>query len=125
MPKAVDFPPLAGDPVSRESWKTLMAIMDTVAPSIHPAESLPSSVDEHTKISTVSLLKEEYEASLASLRQYAAPTEDSLKQQDLFEAYLAEKPSENPVFEALLKNILTHIPPAKKRKLEMVLSLLG
>ncbi|KAK3948909.1 GMC oxidoreductase-domain-containing protein [Pseudoneurospora amorphoporcata] len=123
MPRPVDFPPLAGDPVSAESWKTLMAIMDAVAPSIKRADSL--SADSAAKMSTVNLSKEEYEASLASLRQYAAPSEDGLKQQDLFEAYLAEKPSENPVFEKLLKNILSHVPPAKKRKLDMVLSLLG
>ncbi|CCC13143.1 unnamed protein product [Sordaria macrospora k-hell] len=122
LPKAVDFPPLAGDPVSPESWRTLMAIMDAVAPSVQRTDSLAA---DNAQESIVNLSKEECEASLASLRQYAAPSEDRLKQQDLFEAYLAEKPSENPVFEALLKNILSHVPPAKKRKLEMVLSLLG
>lgn len=125
MPKRVDFPPLAGDPVSPETWKTLMAIMDAVAPSVQRTDSLPSNLTDHAKGSTVNLSKEEYEALLASLRQYAAPSEDGLKQQDLFEAYLAERPSENPVLETVLKNILSNIPPAKKRKLEMVLSLLG
>jgi predicted DNA-binding transcriptional regulator YafY len=124
MPKPVDFPPLAGDPVSLESWKTLMAVMDAVAPSVQHANSLPSNLTDHAKGSTVNLTKEEYEASLASLRQYAAPSGDGLKQQDLFEAYLAERPSENPAFEMVLKNILSHVPPAKKRKMEMVLSLL-
>lgn len=122
MPKPVDFPPLAGDPVSPESWNTLMAIMDAVVPSVQRGtDSLPPAVS----IATVNIPKGEYEASLASLRQYAAPSEDRLKQQDLFEAYLAERPSENPVFERLLRHILSNIPPAKKRKLEMVLSLLG
>ncbi|KAJ4398857.1 hypothetical protein N0V85_006172, partial [Neurospora sp. IMI 360204] len=125
MPKPVDFPPLAGDPVSPESWKTLMAIMDAVAPSVQRADSLSSTSAENARASTVNLSNEDYQASLASLRQYAAPSEDGLKQQDLFEAYLAERPSENPVFETVLKNILSGIPPAKKRKLEMVLSLLG
>ncbi|KAK3391379.1 hypothetical protein B0T20DRAFT_77893 [Sordaria brevicollis] len=122
MPKPVDHPPLAGEPVSSESWKTLMAIMDAVVPSVQQgADSLPPAVS----ISTVNLPKEEYQASLASLRRYAAPSEDRLKQEDLFEAYLAEKPSENPVYERLLRHILLNVPPAKKRKLEMVLSLLG
>ena len=108
-----DLPP--GDPFTEDQWKILMAIMDTVIPSIRRETTTSNKVEQLT-VSDV-----QYNAAVDHLKNTVVnpPTNESLDE------YLDERPSANPRFQSLLKRYLgQYAPEDAKKGLSFVLSTL-
>ncbi|UPK96886.1 hypothetical protein LCI18_007821 [Fusarium solani-melongenae] len=101
------------DPLPEAQWHTLLAVMDTVVCSCQRNE--PHDVDE------AGLGDAEYEKTMMHLRQN---TSFDLSDTSIFDAFLAEKPSEIPLFQDILKRMLTGFPYDKLATLHSVLSLI-
>jgi len=84
-------------PFSGLQWTTLLAIMDTVIPSIRRETTTSNQINQLT-ISDV-----EYNQTVQQLKKTLvnAPTSEALDE------YLDEKPSDNPRFQALLQRTLS------------------
>jgi hypothetical protein len=86
-PKAASLPPLPEeDPFTPAQWKTLLAIADTVIPTIKPA----SLADPQTE---KAIGDSEYGTAMTTLKERAAEPTDALTT-----AYFQEKPSTIPQF---------------------------
>ncbi|KAG4442836.1 hypothetical protein IFR05_001717 [Cadophora sp. M221] len=96
-----------GNYYTKAQWKTLMALMDTVIPSIkRESVASTSSIDEeHIPDTIYSTLVHQLKRAVTN-----APTEVELEQ------YLAEKPSDNPDFHDLVKRTLMHYSREDARK---------
>ena len=108
-----DLPP--GEPFTEDQWKILMAIMDTVIPSIGRETTAGDNVGQLT------LSDAQYNTALDNIKNTVVnpPTNESLDQ------YLHESPSANPRFQSLLKRTLGQYAPEDARKgLAFVLSTL-
>lgn len=101
------------DPLPDAQWQTLLAVMDTVVSSCQKNE--PHDVDA-TAISDT-----KYEKTMTHLRQ---TTSLDLSDTASFDAFLAEKPSEIPLFRDILKRMLAGFPHDKLATLHSVLSLI-
>jgi hypothetical protein len=112
LPEAVEF-------LSESQWRVLMALMDTAIPGVHIQDSAKPTKDQD--IATLHLLSDQYSEAAIKLRNAVTPLNPS---SDVLEAYLAERPSDNPVFTQVLKCILTNIPPSKQKELRILLSIL-
>jgi hypothetical protein len=99
-----DLPP--GDPFNEEQWAILMAIMDTVVPSIRK-EKTPSD-----KIQQLTVSDAQYNTAVDHLKKTVCNPPTS---QDLDE-YLDERPSANPRFQSLLKRSLGQYAPEEAKK---------
>lgn len=117
-PKPVELPAVS-DFLSDSQWRVLMALMDTVVPAIKLQDTGP--VAQQQDLSVLYLPSSQYSEKAASLRQAASPLDPSA---ELIEAYLAERPSDNPLFAQVLKCVLSSLPPSKKRELRFLLSIL-
>lgn len=84
-------------PFSGLQWTTLLAIMDTVIPSIRRETTTSNQINQLT-ISDV-----EYNHTVQQLKKTLVdpPTSEALDE------YLDEKPSDNPRFQALLQRTLS------------------
>jgi hypothetical protein len=84
-------------PFSELQWATLLAIMDTVIPSIRRQTTTSTQINQLT-ISDV-----EYNQTVQQLKKTLvnSPTSEALDE------YLDEKPSDNPRFQALLQRTLS------------------
>ncbi|KAK3292930.1 uncharacterized protein B0H64DRAFT_476558 [Chaetomium fimeti] len=118
-PVHVDIPD-ALDIFNEAQWSVLMALMDTIIPAIRIQESGQNTKGRDT--STMYLPSSEYSDAAIKLRNAATPLNPT---PDTLEAYLAERPSENPVFAQVLKSVLSNIPPSKQRELRILLSILN
>jgi hypothetical protein len=108
-----DQPP--GDPFTEDQWKILMAIMDTIIPSIR-RETTTSN-----KIAQLTVSDVQYNTAVDHLKNTVVnpPTNESLDE------YLDERPSANPRFQPLLKRYLgQYAPEDAKKGLSFVLSTL-
>lgn len=97
-PLATPLPDEPSDlPFSELQWKTLLAIMDTVIPSIRRETTTSNQINQLT-ISDV-----EYNQTVQQLKKTLvnAPTSEALDE------YLDEKSSDNPRFQALLQRTLS------------------
>ena len=96
----------AGEAFTPNQWATLMAIMDTVIPSVRKGAASSNKISQHT-ISDV-----EYNKTVAHLKKTAVevPGGEALNE------YLEEKPSDNPRFQALLKRSLVEYTREDGRK---------
>ncbi|KAM6534414.1 hypothetical protein FALCPG4_004054 [Fusarium falciforme] len=113
-PRSVGLPEAPNpDPLPEAQWHTLLAVMDTVVCSCRRNE--PRDVDE------AGLSDAEYEKTTMHLRQN---TSLDLSDTSTFDAFLAEKPSEIPLFQDILKRMLTGFPHDKLATLHSVLSLI-
>ncbi|KAK3997873.1 hypothetical protein QBC44DRAFT_279214 [Cladorrhinum sp. PSN332] len=118
-PRPLALPEAGPDFLSETQWKVLMGIMDTIAPAVQTKDQKDaSSIDPSVDYLSIS----QYSKATAELRRSASPQEVSF---DLINAYLAERPSENPAFTEVLKVILSNLPPSKKRELRYLLSILS
>jgi hypothetical protein len=102
-------------PFSGLQWTTLLAIMDTVIPSIRRETTTSSQLNQLT-ISEV-----EYNHTVHQLKKTLVdpPTSEALDE------YLDEKPSDNPRFQALLQRTLsTFAHDDAKQGLSLVLTTL-
>ncbi len=109
----------APDFLSEAQWKVLMAIMDTVIPAVR-IQDAPANAKQQDA-STIYLPSSEYSETAIKLRSASAPLNHS---SDILEAYLAERPSDNPAFAQLLKSVLSNVPPYKQKEMRMLLSIL-
>lgn len=113
-PRSVGLPEAPNrDPLPEAQWHTLLAVMDTVVCSCQ--RNKPRDVDE------AGLSDAEHEKTTMHLRQNTSldPSDTST-----FDAFLAEKPSEIPLFQDILKRMLTGFPHDKLATLHSVLSLI-
>jgi hypothetical protein len=112
LPKATEF-------LSENQWTVLMALMDTVIPAIRIQDTSQPTKDQD--LSTLYLPSSEYSETAIKLRNATSPLDHS---SDILTAYLAERPSDNPLFAQVLKSILSNVPPTKQRDLRYLLSIL-
>ncbi|RTE80877.1 hypothetical protein BHE90_004584 [Fusarium euwallaceae] len=113
-PNSVGLPEAPNpDPLLEAQWRTLMVVMDTVVSSCQRNE--PRDVD------AAALSDAEYATAMTHLRQNATP---ALSDTSKLDAFLAEKPSEIPLFQDILKRMLAGFPDDKLATLRSVLSLI-
>lgn len=84
-------------PFSELQWMTLMAIMDTVIPSIR------GETTTNNKITQLTISDVEYNETVHHLKKTLVNSPDS----ESLDEYLDEKPSDNPRFQALLQRTLS------------------
>ncbi|KAL2074356.1 hypothetical protein VTL71DRAFT_8134 [Oculimacula yallundae] len=94
-------------PFTDANWTTLLAIMDTIIPSIKRGDSTSSSNSDQRTISG-----EEYQTTITHLKETVVdpPSSDDLDE------YLSERASDIPRFQELLKRSLVNYAPEKARK---------
>jgi hypothetical protein len=110
---ALPDPPLSED-FTEWQWNTLLAIMDAVVPSVGRGAATTDN-NQH------SISEAEYTKMVEHLQKNVveAPNTAAL------DAYLLERPSDNPRFQSLLKRTLVvHTSETARRKLSLVLFLL-
>ncbi len=117
-PVAVRLPD-APDILNEAQWKVLMAIMDTVIPAVRIQDASANAKQQDA--STIYLPSGEYSETAIKLRNASTPLNHS---SDVLEAYLAERPSDNPAFTQLLKSVLSNVPPHKQKEMRLLLSIL-
>jgi hypothetical protein len=107
--------PPAGEPFTPEQWATLLAIMDTVVPSVQRGAKSGSTASVQTLSDT------EYDQTVEYFRKTAV----GVPAGKAFEDYLNEKPSDNPRFRALLKrSLLAYAREDARKNLTFILSAL-
>lgn len=105
----------AGEAFTPEQWTMLMAIMDTVIPSVQRGAKSGSTVSQQT------ISDAEYRQTVEHLKKTVVGEPEG----KVFDDYLSEKPSENPRFRALLKRSMVAFSREDIRKnLTFVLSAL-
>jgi hypothetical protein len=114
LPEAVEF-------LNENQWKVLMALMDTAIPAVRVQDRDSAKQTKDQDIAALHLPSDQYSDAAVKLRNAVTPLNPT---SDLLEAYLAERPSDNPVFAQVLKRILTNVPPSKQRELRILLSIL-
>ncbi|KAK4184198.1 hypothetical protein QBC35DRAFT_466686 [Podospora australis] len=119
-PKPVGLP-TAPEFLSETQWKVLMSLMDAIIPAVR-IQTDKTKDKSNRDTATLYLSPAEYSEAASSLRKAAAPNDISA---DLIEDYLAERPSDNPLFAQVLKVVLSNVPPNKQRELRIVLSILN
>ncbi|KAK3385471.1 hypothetical protein B0H63DRAFT_433208 [Podospora didyma] len=106
-----------GDELSKRQWKILMAFMNTVVPAIRCQDASSDLIS----LSTIQLSKSEYSKTVLHISNAASSEASSAA----LEAYLAERPSDNPLFEEVLRHVLSYVPLGKKKQLQTILSVLS
>lgn len=102
-------------PFSELQWSTLLAIMDTVIPSIRRETTTNNTINQLT-ISDV-----EYNKTVKHLKKTLANSPDSKS----LDEYLDEKPSDNQRFQALLQRTLsTFVRDDARQGLSLILTTL-
>jgi hypothetical protein len=102
-------------PFSELQWSTLLAIMDTVIPSIRRETTTNNTINQLT-ISDV-----EYNKTVKHLKKTLANSPDS----ESLDEYLDEKPSDNQRFQALLQRTLsTFVMDDARQGLSLILTTL-
>lgn len=108
-----DVPP--GEAFTADQWTTLLAIMDTIVPSVQRGAASGSSTTQLT------ISHAEYNETVEGLKKGVVGTVED----KTLDEYLSEKPSENPRFRALLKRSMLVFSREDIRKtLALVLSAL-
>ena len=104
-----------GEAFTAEQWTTLLAIMDTVIPSIR-RETASTNPKSHFIVS-----EQEYDTAAFHLQKTVVDPPD----RESLDKYLDERPSDNPRFQDLLKRTLVFYGREDSRKgLALVLSTL-
>ena len=111
-------PPPEGEVLTASQWTTLLAIADTIIPSIE----MPTSASPQK----LCLQKGEYTAAIHTLeKKTSAPTTTHLANLDLSERYLQEFASSVPEFRHLLRRTLGEFVREDARKgIRVILSAL-
>ncbi|KAI9050127.1 hypothetical protein LZ554_006268 [Drepanopeziza brunnea f. sp. 'monogermtubi'] len=108
------------DPYSELNWATLLAIMDTVVPSIQRETTGSGSRSECLNQRTISAA--EYQETFGHLQETMIDAPDS----NVLAAYLHERPSEMPSFRDLLRRTMSiYVPEDGRNGLRMVLATLN
>ena len=112
-PVETSLPPLKGEVLTDAQWTTLMAIADTIIPSIQ-VSSVPST-------HTLTLSAPDYTAAVEAIKPRLPHSTDG----DLLEKYFQESPSSIPAFRQLLKRLLTdYVREEARRGIRVILSTL-
>jgi hypothetical protein len=102
-------------PFSELQWATLLAIMDTVIPSIR------RETTTNNKIRQLTISDVEYNKTVHHLQKKLVNPPDN----ETLDEYLDEKPSDNPRFQALLQRTLSvYAREDAKKGLSFILSTL-
>ncbi|KAK4102424.1 long-chain fatty alcohol dehydrogenase [Parathielavia hyrcaniae] len=115
LPEAVDF-------LGESQWKVLMALMDAAIPAVRLDDSIATTGFKGPDNDAIYLPRSQYSDVAVEIRKAVSPLHPS---SHLVEAYLAERPSDNPVFTQVLKCVLTNIPPDKQRAMRILLTILS
>lgn len=99
-------------------WHTLLAIMDTIIPSIQKESQAPRK----KSLSVAYISDKRYNAAIEHLRKNTVLLEASSQEQ--VESVLAEKPSDDLAFRQQLQGMLLSLPQQTKNQLLMVLTVL-
>jgi len=113
-PDAAPLPPLPQtDPFTYAQWKTLLAIADTVIPSVRPWST--------ARANDLGVGDVDYSIRLTSLQNAELVNDDG----EIARQYLAETPSSIPAFkDSLLRFVGWHMPPSQRKDLGTALKLL-
>jgi hypothetical protein len=102
-------------PFSELQWSTLLAIMDTVIPSIR------RETTTNDKINQLTISDVEYNKTVKHLKKTMANSPDS----ESLDEYLDEKPSDNQRFQAMLQRTLsTFVRDDARQGLSLILTTL-
>lgn len=114
-PKAAPLPPMpAEDPLTEAQWKTLLAITDTVIPSIKPMAVANTKTE-------VPATDNEYSTAITTLKALSPDPEGD----EVAKAYLQENASANPAFrESLRRLVAMYMPQSTRKEILMVLNIL-
>lgn len=99
-------------------WRTLLAIMDTILPSVQKESKAPRK----KSLSVAYISDEKYDAALAHLKKNTIVL-DTASEDDV-ERYLADKPSDDIIFQQMLQGMLLSLPLQTKNLLVTVLKVL-
>lgn len=99
-------------------WRMLMAIMDAVLPSVQRESAAP----RRRSRSKAYISEARYREAVSLLRRDTVVL-DSVSEQDL-DKYLSERPTEDLLFQQVLKGMLHHLPPETKSSLFRILYIL-
>ena len=106
-------PPRKGEALTDSQWVTLMAIADTLVPSI--------GVSSKDSPNTLGLPKSDYASTEETVRSRLPPTEDA----NLATRYLSENPSSVPGFRELLSRFMRdYLHTEAQKGIRIVLSAL-
>lgn len=104
--------------LSDKEWRMLMAIMDAVLPSVE-RESMAT---RRRSISKAYISEARYQEAVARLKRDSVVL-DSASEEDL-NKYLSERPTDDLLFQQVLKGMLHHLPLETRSLLFRVLSIL-
>jgi hypothetical protein len=99
-------------------WRTLMAIMDTIVPSIQRKSIAPKRKSR----SVAYISDRRYQDAVSHLKKNTILL-DSAGEAEL-DKYLADRPTDDLLFQQVMKGMLHHVPPELKTMLIRVLYLL-
>lgn len=99
-------------------WRTLLAIMDTIIPSIQRESQAP----RRKSLSVAYISDQRYNAAIENFRKNTVLLETSSEAE--IERVLAEKPSDDIAFRQQLQGMLLTIPQQTRKQLLLVLSIL-
>jgi hypothetical protein len=107
------------DPLTKDQWRTLLAIADTIVPAIvENKKDTPAF-----KAKAVEAVQ--YASIVSGLEKQAAESQHIDKTEDVVKQYLAERPSKLPGFkEAIWRFLTTSVPPDQLKIMQIALNLL-
>lgn len=118
LPAGIPWRLKTAEVISDDQWRMLIALMDTVVPSVQRESTAP----RRESLSTAYISETRFREAVSHLRRDTVVL-DAASEQDL-ERYLAEKPSDSILFQQVLKGMLHHLPPETRSQLFRVLSIL-
>ncbi|KAK0610059.1 hypothetical protein B0T17DRAFT_611027 [Bombardia bombarda] len=114
-PLSVGLPwvPPSGELLTKSQWRTVIAILNTVVPPVCREDTSAKASTNRASLAAFHLPAVEYDKMVHKIEQHVAASPDkaalrSHEQKALLEAYLAERPSDNPLFTELLTRIVSH-----------------
>lgn len=99
-------------------WRTLLAIIDTIIPSIQRESKAP----RRRSLSVAYISDQRYDAIMKHLRKNTVLLEKTSEEE--IEEILAEKPSDDVAFRQQLQGMLLTIPQQTRRQLLLVLTIM-
>lgn len=111
-------PAPTGDWWDAKQWTVLLSLVDAVLSPVVAADSPAGSSDRHR---VRCLPRADFDATVARVRAAVVDPPDAA----LVAAYLADRPSDNPVFVEGVKRSLARQTPASRKLLGNVLTLLS
>lgn len=113
--KAAPVAPIPDDPLTKEQWRTLMAVADTVIPTVTEKSVNGASHNEFAVAS------ETYRDAVADVNTHALRSTNK----QLTAQYLGERPSELPGFrENMQRHLMLFTPQQMRQLMQFVLNML-